>query len=105
MEKDLTVQEAWLKETCRELFNQALMAEQMLGCACESCVRTKAQKEIEFKTRFALQIITGCDEEDAIETVGEILKESKVNQADKNTEDARKFLENKFKFEDKSNES
>ena len=54
MEKDLTEHEAWLKETCRELFNQSLMAEQMLGCAFESCVRTKAQIEIKSNTLYSL---------------------------------------------------
>ncbi len=50
MEKDLRAYEAWLRETCWELFNQSLMAEHMLGCTCESCIRTQAQKEIESNT-------------------------------------------------------
>ena len=104
MEKDLTVQEAWLKETCRELFNQSLMAEQMIGCVCESCIRAKAQTEVEYKTRFALQIITGCDEIDALELVEEISdEETKRFLAEKNTEEARKHLQDSFNFHSPNN--
>ena len=99
MEKDLTVKEAWLKETCRALFNQSLMAEQILGCGCESCIRTAAEIEIEAKTRFALQIITGCDEADALELVEEISsEETKKFLAEKNTEEARQHLSDSFKI-------
>ena len=59
MEKDLTLKEAWLKETCRELYLQSLMAEQINFNKCDFHTIQIAEEEIAFKTKFALQIITG----------------------------------------------
>ena len=93
----MTPYEAMLKETCRVLFNLAVKAEVEMTPACETCTRSKAQIEIDYKTRMALQIITGCDEEDAIDLVAEIsYQETKKFISDKNTEQAKNFLEKSF---------
>ena len=99
--------ESFLKETCKSLYDLTYKVEDYLSPPpCDCCGQRTQQSEIVFKTRFALQIITGIDEEDAIDLVREIhyAKYKKFN-ADKNTEEARKLLEKKFKSEDNSNES
>lgn len=100
MKKDMNPYEAYLKETCRELFNLAVKAEVEMTPACETCTRSKARIEIDYKARMALQIITGIDEEDAIELVEEIsYQETKSYLVSKNTKEAKNFLENSFNQE------
>ena len=100
MEKDMNPYEAYLKETCRELFNLVVRAETEFYPACETCARRKQEVEIDYKTKMALQIITGIDEEDAIHLVYEIGdEESKAYAIGKNTKDAKNFLENSFNQE------
>ena len=98
---------SFLKETCKSLYDLTYKVEDYLSPpACDCCGQRTQQSEIVFKTRFALQIITGIDEEDAIDLVREIhYAKYKKFSADKNTEEARKFLENNFNSEGKNNES
>ena len=86
------------KEICISLYKLSIKSEDYLTTnPCDCCGRKIQESEILFKTRFALQIITGCDEEDAIEIVSEVhQEETKKFHANKNTEVARKFLENNF---------
>ena len=100
MDTDLTVKEAWLKETCRELFNQSLKAEQMISGESEFRSLTCAEDEIAAKTKFALQIITGCDEGEALLTLEEISSQEIQRVLRKtNTEEARQVLSNSFNIE------
>ena len=104
MEKDLTIHEAWLKETCRELFNQSLMAEQMISGESEFRSLTCAEDEIASKTKFALQIITGCDEGEALLVLEEISsQEIQRVLTETNTEYARQVLKDSFNFDSSNN--
>ena len=97
---------SFLKETCESLYDLTYKVEDYLSPPpCDCCGQRTQQSEIVFKTRFALQIITGIDEEDAIDLVREIhyARYKKFN-ADKNTEEARKFLENNFNCGGENNE-
>ena len=99
---------SFMEETCISLYKLSINAEEEISpnTPCDCCGRRIRESEILFKTRFALQIITGCDEEDAIELVSQVHhEETKKYHANKNTEDAREFLENKFNSEGKNNES
>ena len=89
----------FLKETCKSLYDLAYKVEDYLSPPpCDCCGQRTQQSEIVFKTRFALQIITGIDEAVAIDLVRELY------QANKNTEEARKFLENNFNSGGNKNE-
>ena len=92
----------FFKETCKSLYDLSYKVEDYLTTnPCDCCGRSMRESEILFKTRFALQIITGCDEEDAIDLVREVhQEETKKYHANKNTEVARKFLENNFNSEE-----
>ena len=94
--------DSFFKETCKSLYDLSYKVEDYLTTnPCDCCGRSMRESEILFKTRFALQIITGCDEEDAIDLVREVhQEETKKYHANKNTEDARKFLENNFNSEE-----
>ena len=97
---------SFMKDTCRSLYKLSIKAEEELSPEpCDCCGRRILESEIVFKTRFALQIITGCDEEDAIDLVSEVhQEETKKSYANKNTEEARKFLENNFNSGGNNNE-
>ena len=101
---DRQLMDSFFKETCKSLYDLAYKVEDYLSPPpCDCCGQRTQQSEIVFKTRFALQIITGLDEADAIDLVREIhYAESKKIHADKNTEEARKFLENNFNSEGKN---
>ena len=94
--------DSFFKETCKSLYDLSYKVEDYLTTnPCDCCGRSMRESEILFKTRFALQIITGCDEEDAIDLVREVhQEETKKYHANKNTEVARKFLENNFNSEE-----
>ena len=76
MEKDISAYEAMLKETCRDLYHLANKAEIELACGVVSS--TTRSYEMVYKTRMALQIITGCDEEDATELVEKISEQENL---------------------------
>ena len=60
--------DSFFKETCKSLYDLSYKVEDYLTTnPCDCCGRKIQESEILFKTRFALQIITGCDEEDAID--------------------------------------
>ena len=60
--------DSFFKETCKSLYDLSYKVEDYLTTnPCDCCGRSMRESEILFKTRFALQIITGCDEEDAID--------------------------------------
>ena len=75
MEEDMNPWEAWLKETCRELYRLSSIAEATIKCDPEFGYEKEPSNENIYKTRMALQIITGCDEEDAIDLVNDHVKE------------------------------
>ena len=99
MDADNELFHSYLKETCKSLYDLASKVEDFLSPPpCDCCARRTQESEIVFKTRFALQIITGIDEAVAIDLVRDLY------QANKNTEEARKFLENNFNSGGKNNE-
>ena len=109
--------EAALKLITKTIYTEVLHVESTLGECCFACIREQAKVELIYKTRMALQVITGICEADAIELAEWIYKDENETRIDKcladeivkknselHTKTAKEFLENSFKSQEENNE-
>ena len=75
--------EAALKLITKTIYTEVLHVESTLGECCFACIREQAQTELIYKTRMALQVITGICEADAIELAEWIYKDENETRIDK----------------------
>ena len=110
--------ESALKVITKTIYTEVLHVESTLAECCFGCIREKAKAELIYKTRMALQVITGICESDAIELATWIYEdenktnidkcmadELKAKCADEYTKIAKEFLENSFKSQENNNDN
>ena len=70
--QDVELYVTHLEDIAEALYKLAVKAETEFAPSCEGCARHYQTLQIDYKARMALQIITGCDEEDAIEHIDNV---------------------------------